>query len=175
MQAGGESLCPSALSRLHLYAPAVHVPFTVARRAWRPLIKEPFVKRLSARTVLFTLASLGVGMFGMASAAQARSDVYFSIGVPGAPAPYVAPAPVYAEPTPAYVQPAPTYGYAQPVYTEPPVYVQSAPVYVQPGYAVEQERDWRREAWHREEWRREEWRRREWERRHWQHHHRWDE
>jgi hypothetical protein len=63
-------------------------------------------------------AVFGLGALLAASAAQARSDVYLSIGVPVAP--------VYSHPAPVYVQP-------QPVYVQPrPVYVQPAPVYVQP-------------------------------------------
>jgi hypothetical protein len=124
-------------------------------------LKEPFVKRLSTSRFFFSLAALGLGVFGLASGAQARSDVYFSIGVAGAPIGYASPSPVYVEPAPVYVQPAPVYGYPQPVYTQPPVYARSAPVYVQPGYSVDEEREWRRE----------EWRRRQWRHHYWRHHH----
>ena len=71
---------------------------------------------------------------GGASVAQARSNVYFSVGgvvapgvavnvsnAPGYYGGYYAPAPVYYAPAPVYYQPAPVvYG--------PPVYVRPAPV-----------------------------------------------
>jgi hypothetical protein len=64
-------------------------------------------------------AAIAFGTLAAASAAHARSDVFFSIGVQE-------PAPVYVQPHRVYVQP-------QPVYIEPqPVYVQPQPVYVQP-------------------------------------------
>lgn len=80
------------------------------------------------------LASLAVAGLLAAGAAQARSDVSFSlgIGVPGvsvgvtnAPPVYYAP-PVYVQPRPVYVQPAPVY------YAPAPVYVRPAPVYYGP-------------------------------------------
>jgi hypothetical protein len=60
-------------------------------------------------TSLKTLAAAAValGAFGAATAAHARSDVFFTIGLPG-PA-YVQPAPVYVQPSQYYVQPAPVY------------------------------------------------------------------
>ena len=67
-------------------------------------------------------AAVAVGALAAASAAHARSDVFFSIGI-HAPIGYVEPAPVYVQPRPVYVQP-------QPVYVQPrPVYVQPQPVY----------------------------------------------
>jgi hypothetical protein len=67
-----------------------------------------------------SLAAIAFALVAVAAAstAQARSDVYFSIGVqvPGA---YVHAAPVYVQPGHVYVRPA-------------PVYVRPAPVYVQP-------------------------------------------
>ncbi|MFI4928390.1 MAG: hypothetical protein ACHP7E_12020, partial [Burkholderiales bacterium] len=61
------------------------------------------------------LAAAGpaAGLFGLASAAQARTNVDFSIGLG---------VPVYAELAPVDVQPQ-------------PVYVQPQPAYVAPGYA----------------------------------------
>ena len=61
---------------------------------------------LSAKSI--AVAALALGAVGAASAAHARSDVFFSIAVPGA---YVSNAPVY----PAYVAP-PVVQYEQPVY-----------------------------------------------------------
>lgn len=72
--------------------------------------------------------AIGLAALAAAPAAQARSDVYFSIGI-NAPYGYVQPAPVYVAPQPVYVQPAP-------VYVQPePVYVRPEPVYVVPGRA----------------------------------------
>lgn len=83
------------------------------------------MKRITSAKFLAATA-VALGAFVAASAAHARTDVYFSIGVP-APV-YVQPAPVYVEPAPVYVQPAP-------VYVQPrPVYVAPRPVYVQPDY-----------------------------------------
>lgn len=91
-------------------------------------------------------ATLATAGFVVASAAHARSEVYFSIGVPAAP--------VYVEPSPLYVQP-------RPIYVQPPVYTAPAEVFVRRGppeygYSYEDERAWRRA---------------EWRRRHWRHHH----
>ncbi|MDB5883029.1 MAG: hypothetical protein JWP43_2907 [Ramlibacter sp.] len=69
------------------------------------------MKRLfSAKSI--AVAALALGAVGAASAAHARSDVFFSIGVPGA---YVSNAPVYVQPQPYYVAP-PVYQYEQPAY-----------------------------------------------------------
>lgn len=53
-------------------------------------------------------ATVAIGGLAVASAAHARSDVFFSIGV-NAPVAYVQPAPVYVQPAPVYVQPRPVY------------------------------------------------------------------
>ncbi|HWI84455.1 hypothetical protein [Ramlibacter sp.] len=86
------------------------------------------------------VAALALAAAGSATVAQARDNVYFSIGAnvaPGVavgvsnappvyypPVTYVQPAPVYYEPAPVYVRPAPVY-YARPVYG----YSYAAPVY----------------------------------------------
>ena len=115
--------------------------------------------RFAAAAVIATAA------LGAASAAQAHTDVWFSIGAPARPL-YVQPAPVYVQPAPVYVQPA-------------PVYVQPAPVYVRPRpshtppTAYVYERPWPsyESAFEREQ----AWRRAEWQRRKWHHrHHGWD-
>jgi hypothetical protein len=54
-------------------------------------------------------AALVFGALGATTAANAATDVFLSIGVPGA---YVQPQPVYVQPQPVYVQP-------QPVYVQP--------------------------------------------------------
>ena len=104
-------------------------------------------------------ATLAIAAMGFAGAAQARDNVYWSVGVGGpgvgvnvgngfpvyAPQPvYVQPAPVYVQPRPVFVQPAPVYYAPQPVYYERPRhrhyrqgYYQPAPrgFYGQQGYA----------------------------------------
>ena len=67
----------------------------------------------------FLAAAVVLGGLAAASAAHARSDVQFSIGIQ---APigygYVQPQPVYVQPQPVYVQPQPVYVQPQPVYYE---------------------------------------------------------
>lgn len=65
--------------------------------------------------------ALTLGAFAAASSAQARSDVYFSIGVQS-PGYYAQPAPVYVQPAPVYVQPAPIYVQPRQIYMAPPAY-----------------------------------------------------
>ncbi|SDM40652.1 hypothetical protein SAMN05428957_105230 [Oryzisolibacter propanilivorax] len=84
-----------------------------------------------------TSAGVALALLAGAGAAQARSDVQWSIGVgvPGvvvgasAPGYYTPPAPVYYTPPPPvyYRPPAPVYYAPPPVYYRPP-----APVYVAP-------------------------------------------
>jgi len=89
---------------------------------------------LSAKPVL--AAAIAFGGLALASAAQARTDVHVSLGVP-APFVYAAPMSVYAAPTPVYVQPT-------------PVYLQPRPAYVQPEVVYYgHEREWRRHHEHR--------------------------
>lgn len=97
------------------------------------------------------VAGIALAAMGTATMAEARSNVFFSIGAniaPGvslgvnngyyAPPVYVQPAPVYYQPAPVYYQPQSVYYQPQSVYYEPaPVYV-APPVYgvtyVRPGY-----------------------------------------
>lgn len=67
--------------------------------------------------------ALALGAIVAASSAQARSDVYFSIGVQ-VPGVYVQPMPVYVQPMPVYVQPRPYYAPAPHFYAPAPVYYQ---------------------------------------------------
>lgn len=90
-------------------------------------------------------AAIALGLVGLASAAQAHTDVYFSVGVP-----IMNPAPVYVQPQPVYVQPEPAYVEPQPVYVAPRVVVR-------PAWGYDRD-DWRRAEWRREHWRHEEWR-----------------
>jgi hypothetical protein len=78
------------------------------------------------------VAGIVLGGLGTMSAAEARSDVVFTIGVQ-APA-YYAPQPYVVAPRPVVVAPQ-------------PVYVAPSPVYVRSGD------EWRREQWRREHWR----------------------
>ena len=91
------------------------------------------------------------GLATVGTAAQARSDVFFSLGVQAAPgvsvgvsnAPVmVAPAPVYVAPQPVYVQPAP-------VYMAPPVVVRPAPVIYAPARVYYGGPGWRHGHGHR--------------------------
>ena len=93
------------------------------------------------------MATLAVAAMSFAGSAQARDNVYWSVGVgtPGAvvnvgnagpvyqPRPvYVQQQPVYVQPQPVYVQPAPVYYQPRPVFVRPqPVYVAPQPVYYQ--------------------------------------------
>ena len=112
-------------------------------------------------------AAVAIASLGAASAAHARSDVYFSVGGQGAPV-YMEPEPAYVQPPPVYVRPRPVYVQPRPVYVQPPVYADPAETYERPwsrGYdaeaAYEQERAWRRAEWRRRHWR--------------HHHHDWDQ
>jgi len=103
-----------------------------------------------------TVAVLAAAALGAASAAQARTDVQVSIGLPGLPV-FVQP-PVYVQTEPVLVQPRPVY-VPQPVEYERPWRPSYRPEF-------ERERDWRRAEWQRHEWQRHEWERREWRHRH---------
>ena len=91
--------------------------------------------------------AVALGTLGAAGVAQARNDVYWSVGVgsPGValgvgnvPPVYVAPQPVYVAPQPVYVAPQPVYVRPRPVYVAPPAYYaprvvyRPAPVYYGP-------------------------------------------
>jgi hypothetical protein len=65
------------------------------------------MKRLFSAKPLVA-AAVALGAVVAASAAHARSDVVFSIGV-NVPGGYAQPAPVYVQPQPVYVQPRPAY------------------------------------------------------------------
>ena len=84
------------------------------------------MNRLSLAKPLLA-GAIGLAALAAVPAAQARSDVQFSIGI-GVPYGYVQPAPVYVQPAPVYVQP-------QPVYVQPePVYIVPRPAYYGQGY-----------------------------------------
>jgi hypothetical protein len=88
--------------------------------------EELSMNRLSLAKPLLA-GAVGLAALAAVPAAQARSDVQFSIGI-GVPYGYVQPAPVYVQPAPVYVQP-------QPVYVQPePVYIVPRPAYYGQGY-----------------------------------------
>ncbi|CAN5515497.1 hypothetical protein BH10PSE16_BH10PSE16_08410 [soil metagenome] len=77
------------------------------------------------------MATLAVAAMGFAGSAQARDNVYWSVGV-GTPGAVVNVGNVY-QPQPVYVQPQPVYVQPAPVYVQPrPVFVQSSPMFVRP-------------------------------------------
>jgi len=95
------------------------------------------MKRIGS--VLVALAALGA-----AGLAQARDNVYWSVGIDAAPGVsiglgnarpvVVAPAPVYMAPQPVYVAPQPVYVQPRVAYVRPaPVYYSAAPVYYPQG------------------------------------------
>jgi len=108
--------------------------------------------KISRSAVLTGAAGvLAFAAMGFAGVAQARDNVFWSVGV-GSPGVavnvgnafpvYTQPAPVYVQPAPVYYQPAPVYVQPAPVYVQPRPYYYGAPqvVYVQPGY---------RHGWHK--------------------------
>jgi hypothetical protein len=86
------------------------------------------LSRAMAAAAAVVLAALG-------TAAQARDNVYWSVGIDAAPGVSVGvgnyrPAyPVYVQPAPIYVAPAPVYVPRPVYYAPPPVYYAPAPVY----------------------------------------------
>lgn len=81
-----------------------------------------------SRLAALASAALGLALLGGAGAAQARSDVYWSVGVgvPGVVVGASSAAPVYYTPPPVYYTPPP------PVYHMPPAYRSPRPVYYGP-------------------------------------------
>ena len=113
--------------------------------------------RWASAAIAIAFTSSGSTKLRPSSAAHARDNISFSIGIQSPGVYYTQTAPVYYSPQPVYVQPQPVYVQPQPVYVQPaPVYVQPAPVYVQPasyGYYYDNGRDWRRAEWERRHWR----------------------
>ena len=105
------------------------------------------MNRFFSRTIV--AAALGAAALGAVTAAQAQTDVFFSVGVPVAPA-YVEPAPVYFQPRPVYVEPRPVYG-------APPAYI------VERGWESERARHSRWREWERHEHRSHHWNERGWD------------
>ena len=103
------------------------------------------------------LVAVAFGALCAVQAAQAHTDVYFSVGVP-------------AQPAPVYVGP------AEPVYMPAPqvVYPAAPTVYVTPGYGYgspwEQRRAWREAQWREQQWREQQWRQQQWRQQQWREH-----
>ena len=103
--------------------------------------------KIDRSTLIRAVAAAGVALaaLGTATVAQARSDVFFSIGANLSPGvnigltnarPY-RPQPVYYQPAPVYYQPAPVYYEPQPVYYQPaPVYYEPQQVYYPTTYVA---------------------------------------
>ncbi|MHB1198178.1 MAG: hypothetical protein ACYCZ6_01195 [Polaromonas sp.] len=93
------------------------------------------IKSNRSAIVAGAAAALALAAMGFAGAAQARDNVFWSVGVgtPGVSLNVGNGFPVYVEPQPVYIQPQPVYVQPAPVYYQPrPVFVRPAPVYVQP-------------------------------------------
>ena len=103
------------------------------------------MNRFSFSSKLIVAALLGTAALGAATVAEARPEVFVSIGLPGDPGRF--------EPARGNFQP-------QPVYVQPrPVFVQPAPVFVRPLTfgRYDARIEWEREqAWRHAEWRRHE-------------------
>jgi hypothetical protein len=107
-------------------------------------------------TFVRTLAAIGlIALAAAGSAAHARSNVYWSVGVQAAPGVSIGVGngvPVYAAPQPLYVAPAPVYVAPLPVVVTPaPVYYGygPAPVYYSGGYYVRPGKRWHNKHHHR--------------------------
>lgn len=140
------------------------------------------MNRFFASPKFLVAATLATAALGAANVAEARPDVYFSVGFQNGPAwveqepVYVQPRPVYVQPRPVYVQPRPVFVEPAPVYVRPPVYVAPREVFERPRWGGYDARfEWEREhAWRRAEWRRHAWHERFGDRdgRKWHHDHR---
>ena len=111
---------------------------------------------------LVLAGTLAIGTLGFAGAAQARDNVYWSLGVgaPGvavgvgnAPPVVYAPPPVYVAPPPVYVQPRPVYMAPPPAYFAPPVVYQPAPSYYYGPPGHYRHRHWRERRHGHRDWR----------------------
>ena len=91
-------------------------------------------------------ATLATAALGAATVAEARPEVYLSVGLQSGPA-WVGPAPMYVQARPYDVGPTP-------VYVRPPVFVSPREVFEGPRFGrYEARREWERErAWRRAEW-----------------------
>jgi hypothetical protein len=97
------------------------------------------MEQLMRKSLILAFAAAACAL--AAGAAQARTNVFWSIGINAAPigvavsnGPVYVPAPVYVEPAPVYVEPAPVYVPAPVVYAPPRVVYRPVPVVVGPRY-----------------------------------------
>ncbi len=102
------------------------------------------------------VGTLVIGALGFAGAAQARDNVYWSLGV-GAPGVALgvgnAPPVVYAPPPPVYVAPPPVYVPSRPVYMAPPPPAYYAPpVVYRPAPGYYKHRKWRKHHHRDRDW-----------------------
>ena len=107
------------------------------------------VKSNTRRSVIVSAATLAIAAMGFAGNAQARGNVFWSVGV-GSPGVEVQVGNTY----PVYVQPAPTYIVQQPGYVQSlPRYYRNAPqvVYVQPAYYYGRYKSHHRERHHEDD------------------------
>ena len=110
------------------------------------------MNRFSISSKFLVATALATAALGAATVAEARPEVFVSIGLQGSPG-WVEPGHGYFEPARGHLQP-------QPVYVQPrPVFVQPAPVFVRPPAfgRYDARIEWERErAWRHAEWRRHE-------------------
>jgi hypothetical protein len=106
--------------------------------AWTQLACATNMEHRMKKSILITLAAAVCAL--AAGTAEARTNVFWSIGINAAPiglavsnAPYYAPAPVYV-PAPLYVEPAPFYVEPAPIVYAAPRVVYRRPVVVAPRY-----------------------------------------
>lgn len=87
-------------------------------------MKSKFLTTVQRHGRQAAVTVLGVAALAGAGAAQARDDVFWSIGVasPGVQLGVSNARPVYVQPAPVYVQPAPVVAYPAPVVVRPPIY-----------------------------------------------------
>jgi hypothetical protein len=111
---------------------------------------EVTMNRLFSRKALAITLGAAAAL-GAATAAQAHTDVSFSIGLPVPPV-FVQPAPVYMQPAPVYVQPRPVYVQPRPVVVTRPVVVYQRGWQPSYGRGFDRDRDWRRDDGRRGEW-----------------------
>ncbi len=105
------------------------------------------MNRILSPRILAT-AALAAAALGAATAAEARTDLVVSIGIPIGTS-WVEPAPAYVQPRPVYVQPAP-------VFTRAPIFVPPRPLFERPflgrydtRFGWERDHDRRRVEWRR--------------------------
>ena len=113
------------------------------------------MNRFSFSPRFLVAAALATAALGAATVAEARPEVFLSIGLQSGPA-WVEPARDYWQPRPVYVQPRPVYVQPAPVYLRPPLFVSPREVFEGPRFGRYDARvDWERgHDWRRAEWRR---------------------